>query len=225
LEPIKNNSLETRDAMKKRSVICRLLGGGALALTVACTGLWWHFTGSEAQAAPPWVLGGRFAGGWAFDGREQHEGPNALAGTWYRFPGGSGGYGSCSPDGFPSDVGGSWFWMRSPEQEKVVVSSLYSRYCIRCHAVNGEGVWDIPGVPNFANPRWQASRSDDQIARIIIEGRGAVMPTFRGALTLEEAFAMARYLRSFVPGTEILKPDLTPPEKLNFPRVDPKKVK
>ena len=34
------------------------------------------------------------------------------------------------------------------------------------------------------------------------------MPTFRGTLTLEEAGAMARYLRSFVPGTEVPRPDV-----------------
>jgi hypothetical protein len=39
------------------------------------------------------------------------------------------------------------------------------------------------------------------------------MPPFRGTLTLEEAWAMARYLRTFVPGTEISRPDLTTPEK------------
>jgi mono/diheme cytochrome c family protein len=78
---------------------------------------------------------------------------------------------------------------------------LFNRYCIRCHQADGRGAWDIPGVPNFTNPRWQASRSDGQIARIILEGRGAVMPPFRGALSLEEAWAMARYLRTFLPGS------------------------
>ena len=39
------------------------------------------------------------------------------------------------------------------------------------------------------------------------------MPPFRGALTLEEAWAMARYLRTFVPGTEISRPDLSAPDK------------
>ena len=106
----------------------------------------------------------------------------------------------CPP---PLEVGGSWFWMRSPEEEQVVVASLYNRYCIRCHGVDGRGVWDIPGVPDFTNVRWQASRSDNQISRIIIEGRGAVMPPFRGTLTLEEALAMARYLRKFLPGSEL----------------------
>jgi Cytochrome C oxidase, cbb3-type, subunit III len=104
--------------------------------------------------------------------------------------------------------GGYWLWMRSPEQEKVVVISLYNRYCIRCHGSDGRGVWDIPDVPDFANVRWQASRTDDQIVRITLEGRGACMPQFRGAMSIEETWGVARYLRSFVPGTEMSKPDL-----------------
>src|SRR5262249_1073992 len=84
-------------------------------------------------------------------------------------------------------TGGHWLGKRRPEQERVVVMSLYNRYCIRCHGVDGRGVWDIPGIPDFADVRWQASRTDDEIVRITIEGRGAVMPPFRGALSLEEA--------------------------------------
>jgi hypothetical protein len=109
----------------------------------------------------------------------------------------------------PPAVGeGEWYWMRSPEEEKQVVMGLYARYCIRCHAVDGRGVWDIPGVPDFTSPKWQASRPDPALVRSIIEGRGAVMPPFRGTLTLEEAWAMARHLRTFVPGTEVSRPDL-----------------
>jgi hypothetical protein len=106
------------------------------------------------------------------------------------------------------ELGGRWFWLRSPDEEKRVVASLYNRYCIRCHAVDGRGVWDIPDVPDFTSPKWQSSRSDAQLARIIIEGRGAIMPPFRGTLTLEEAWAVGRYLRTFVPGTEVSRPDL-----------------
>src|SRR5262249_11031851 len=47
----------------------------------------------------------------------------------------------------PLEVGGSWYWLRSPEQEKRVVLGLYNRFCIRCHGVDGRGVWDIPDVP------------------------------------------------------------------------------
>ena len=67
-------------------------------------------------------------------------------------------------------------------------------------------------MPDFTNARWQASRSDGQLVRATLEGRGAVMPPFRGTLTLEEAWAMARYIRTFVPGTELPRPDRGPPE-------------
>jgi hypothetical protein len=109
--------------------------------------------------------------------------------------------------------GGAWYWLRSPEQEKRAVIAHFNRYCIRCHGVDGRGVWDIPDVPNFTNSRWQASRTDGQLARAILEGRGSVMPPWRGTLSLEEAWAMARYVRSLVPGTEVSRPDFTTPEK------------
>jgi hypothetical protein len=123
---------------------------------------------------------------------------------------------ACShPDGvmFQGPPDGTWYWLRSPEEEKRVVMGLFNRYCIRCHAVDGRGTWDIPGIPDFTNVRWQESRSDPEIARIILEGRGAVMPPFRGALTLEEAWGLARYLRTLVPGTETPRPDLRNPPK------------
>jgi mono/diheme cytochrome c family protein len=86
--------------------------------------------------------------------------------------------------------------------------SLYNRYCIRCHGIDGRGVWVIPDVPDFTDPRWQVSRPDRQIVNIVMEGRGACMPSFRGTLNLEEACAMARYLRTFVPGTEVARPEV-----------------
>jgi hypothetical protein len=111
------------------------------------------------------------------------------------------------------EPGGTWYWTRSPEEERRVIIGLYNRYCIRCHGVDGGGVWDIPDVPDFTSARWQACRSDAQLVRAILEGRGAVMPPFRGTMTLEEAWGMARYLRTFVPGTEASRPDTKQPEK------------
>jgi mono/diheme cytochrome c family protein len=111
---------------------------------------------------------------------------------------------SAQPEGWA----GQWYWVRSPDQEQRVVMGLYNRYCIRCHGVDGRGVWDIPDVPDFTDPRWQASRPDAQIVNIVMEGRGACMPMFRGTLSLDEACAMARYLRTFVPGTEAPRPDV-----------------
>jgi hypothetical protein len=112
---------------------------------------------------------------------------------------------------------GAWSWMRSPEQERQAVMNIYARYCVRCHGIDGRGVWDIPGVPNFTDLRWQSCRDDGALARSILEGRGAVMPPFRGTITLEEAWGMSRYLRTFVPGTEASKPELGPPVPLPAP--------
>ena len=67
---------------------------------------------------------------------------------------------------------GEWYWMRSPDQEQRVVMGLYNRYCIRCHAIDGRGVWDIPDVPDFTDVRWQTSRTDRQLVNILMEGRG-----------------------------------------------------
>ena len=200
------------------------LVGVGLCLLASSAWLWLTVASPKSQAAPPWILDGNCTG-WGFLGREERmgTGPNALSGTWFNFPDGTGpgrcGR-SCAPhgDGMDSDVGGYWLWMRSPEQERVVVSGLFNRYCIRCHGIDGRGVWDIPGVPDFTNSRWQASRTDDQIARIIIEGRGAVMPAFRGTLNLEEAWAMARYLRTFDPSQQVSRPDLGKSEKNGTPK-------
>jgi mono/diheme cytochrome c family protein len=136
----------------------------------------------------------------------------------------------CSGDGaqciegnlLTEEPGATWYWMRSPEQEKTVVMGLFNKYCIRCHGVDGRGIWDIPGIPDFTNARWQASRTDGQLARIILEGRGAVMPTFRGAISLEEAWAIGRYLRTFEPGTEIPRPDLKQKSDNGKPATQPK---
>src|SRR5262249_3879383 len=106
-------------------------------------------------------------------------------------------------------------------EEKRVIASLYNRYCIRCHGVDGHGIWDIPDVPDFTNARWQASRSDAQLARAVLEGRGAVMPPFRGTLTLEEAWAMARYLRTFIPGQESSRRDVGRSQKPGAPPQPP----
>ena len=106
------------------------------------------------------------------------------------------------------EMGGSWLWVRSPEQERRVVMNLFNRYCIRCHGVDGRGVWDIPDVPDFTNRVWQETRPDAYRSRVIIEGRGAVMPSFRGVITLEESHALARYLHKFIPGAEESRPGL-----------------
>jgi mono/diheme cytochrome c family protein len=131
---------------------------------------------------------------------------------------------SVEPSGAPAQA------KLTPQEEKKVITGLYNRHCIRCHGVDGRGVWDIPKVQNFTDAKWQASRSNAEIARTILDGRGgtpekrrdslklpppskatgvlrwAVMPSFQGILTPEQAGSMARFLRGFAPSTEARKP-------------------
>jgi hypothetical protein len=120
---------------------------------------------------------------------------------------GCGGPGCVIEHQWVGEPGGTWYWLRSPEEERKAIIGLYNLYCIRCHGGNGRGVWDIPGVPDFTSSRFHACRSDGQLVRAILEGRGAVMPPFRGRLTLEEGWGMARYLRTFIPGSEKSRPE------------------
>jgi hypothetical protein len=124
----------------------------------------------------------------------------AQAGPWHWFQGHRDG-------GTPVDgIGQTFVWEHSPDQEKVVVASLYNRYCIRCHGVDGRGTPNMPTLPDFTDPHWQATRSNAFIQRAIIEGRWGCMPTFRAVLSCQEAAALAGYLRTFVPGTEVSPP-------------------
>jgi hypothetical protein len=138
---------------------------------------------------------------------------DGLLAQWRYRLGCADGYGGCGEEPPSLEVGGTWYWLRSPEEERRVAVGLFSRYCIRCHATDGRGTWDIPDVPNFTNPRWQAVHTDGQLARSILEGRGSVMPAWRGPISLEEAWALARYIRTLVPGTEPSRPDFSAPEK------------
>jgi hypothetical protein len=182
-----------------RSLWRRLTIAGAIgALVVACYAVY-PTSGGTLQASPLDKL------------RAWHDGKKAAG---------------CCEAGMiqDGDLEGEWYWMRSPDQERRTVMGLYNRYCIRCHGVDGRGVWDIPDVPDFSNARWQATRTDGQLARSIVEGRGAVMPPFRGTLTLEESFAMARYLRTFLPGTEVARPDVGKADKVIAPAHLPMKL-
>jgi tRNA A-37 threonylcarbamoyl transferase component Bud32 len=93
------------------------------------------------------------------------------------------------------------------------IRDLYNRHCLRCHGLDGRGVWDIPGAPNFTDAGWQASRSHEQLMRAIMEGVGACRPPLPGTLTPDEGRAMAQFVRMFAAKGEASAPDGSQPEK------------
>lgn len=102
---------------------------------------------------------------------------------------------------------GSWHWLRDETEERRRTIQIYNTQCVRCHGVQGRGVWDIPDVPNFTNQRWQLSRSDWDIVRLTLNGRGACMPAFKGTITTDEAWALARYIRDLGRPAKEREPD------------------
>lgn len=76
--------------------------------------------------------------------------------------------------------------------------ALFDRACAKCHGADGSG--GLPTVANGPKPidlrdaAWQQSRSDEEVARAIREGRGA-MPPFGDVLTADQVSQLARHVR------------------------------
>jgi mono/diheme cytochrome c family protein len=81
-------------------------------------------------------------------------------------------------------------------------AALYQTHCAGCHGLSGRG--DGPSappmarVPSFADPAIQA-RTDEQLAQVIVQGRGGFMPAFGDRLPPSGVAAIVRHLRSFGP--------------------------
>jgi mono/diheme cytochrome c family protein len=87
----------------------------------------------------------------------------------------------------------------SEEAQAVDTVQLFGQACAKCHGTEGAG--GLPTVANgprpvdFRDASWQRSRSDDDIAAAIRNGRGA-MPPFADLLTPGEIVRLTRHVRS-----------------------------
>ena len=76
--------------------------------------------------------------------------------------------------------------------------ALFAQACSKCHGGNGRG--GLPMVANgprpidLTSPDWQRSRSDQDVAAVIRNGRGA-MPPFADVLTAGQIDALGSYVR------------------------------
>jgi quinol-cytochrome oxidoreductase complex cytochrome b subunit len=83
-----------------------------------------------------------------------------------------------------------------------VAAGLYRQYCLICHGTDGKGSEmkaAMPSIPNFTNRSWQEGRSQHQLVLGILDGKGTLMPAFRGRVNEEQAPDLAAYLRAFGP--------------------------
>jgi mono/diheme cytochrome c family protein len=83
-----------------------------------------------------------------------------------------------------------------------VATGLYRQYCLVCHGVDGKGRdmrTGMPAIPDFASQSWQSANSNPQIVVGILDGKGTLMPAFRGRVSEDQALDLAAYLRAFGP--------------------------
>ncbi|HEV3235870.1 MAG TPA: cytochrome b N-terminal domain-containing protein [Gemmataceae bacterium] len=95
---------------------------------------------------------------------------------------------------------------RPAAQEKAAriraASVLYREYCLTCHGKDGRGLdlkAAMPAIPDFTSRAWQESRTNPQLNVSILEGKGTLMPAFRGRVNEQQALDLAAYIRSFGP--------------------------
>ncbi len=79
---------------------------------------------------------------------------------------------------------------------------IFQQFCKSCHGSDGRGTTlrdQTPSIPDFTSQVWQQRRSSPALTTTILEGKGTVMPAFRGKLTEAQVRDLVAYLRAFAP--------------------------
>lgn len=78
-------------------------------------------------------------------------------------------------------------------------AALYSALCSECHgstgAGDGAGRPPMAQMPDFTSAELQTSRTDAELAQVIVAGRGGFMPGFGERLRDEGVAALVRHIR------------------------------
>jgi cytochrome c oxidase cbb3-type subunit 3 len=78
-------------------------------------------------------------------------------------------------------------------------ADIFKEKCSMCHGPDGKGMSALK-TPDFTDPKWQASMTDDQIIDTIKNGKkDTPMPPFGDKLSAEEITAVKDYVRSLAP--------------------------
>jgi mono/diheme cytochrome c family protein len=83
-----------------------------------------------------------------------------------------------------------------------LAAAVFQRTCRNCHGADGKGDAlrpQMPAIPDFTSPSWQAGRSRAELTASILEGRGRQMPAFGGSLSPAQSRALAEYVLTFGP--------------------------
>jgi mono/diheme cytochrome c family protein len=90
---------------------------------------------------------------------------------------------------------------------------VYRAKCLLCHDVDGRGELGrdgAPTIPDFTNASWHASRTDAELSRSILDGKGKSMPKMRGKLGSVDVKLMVTLVRSFREGKLVVEEEPEP---------------
>jgi mono/diheme cytochrome c family protein len=91
------------------------------------------------------------------------------------------------------------------------VINVYRKSCLRCHDTDGRGEAgraSYPRIPDFTEASWHTRRTDAQLVRSILEGRGKSMPRMKGKLGSVSALQMVKFVRGFQGGKQSVEEEL-----------------
>jgi mono/diheme cytochrome c family protein len=80
------------------------------------------------------------------------------------------------------------------------VIQVYRASCLQCHDSDGRGEVGraaLPKIPDFTDDRWQSSRSNAELSRSILEGKGKSMPRMKDKLGAVGVMQMVGFVRAF----------------------------
>jgi quinol-cytochrome oxidoreductase complex cytochrome b subunit/cytochrome c len=100
---------------------------------------------------------------------------------------------------------------------------IYQNYCLACHDGDGRGSTirkAMPEVPDFADARWGASRTDADLKQSILEGKGKFMLPMKDKLAPADAERMVGYIRAFQGGKQVVQVEPKPPSPPPVPPVN-----
>jgi quinol-cytochrome oxidoreductase complex cytochrome b subunit/mono/diheme cytochrome c family protein len=92
-----------------------------------------------------------------------------------------------------------------PVAAQMTPVQIYRAYCLACHDIDGTGRIGrtaMPEQPDLTDPKWQASRTDVDLKKSILDGKGKLMLPMKDKLNAGDADKMVAYVRGFRGGKQ-----------------------
>ena len=102
-----------------------------------------------------------------------------------------------------------------PARVGMTAAQLYRAICIACHDADGRGTIvrkAMPTIPDFTDPKWEASHSNAEMIHTMLDGKGQFMLPMKDKFVLAHTDPkdMLAFMRSFQAGAPGVAPTATP---------------